>query len=256
MTSFRLFLLTLFVGAGLAETSTSHEALFTAIRLGAAGEVENLLQSGVSANAVDAEGTSALMAATLFGDARTVGLLLQHGADPNQVGPSGTTALMCAVPNLEKVRLLLEHHADVNARSETGRTALLVAASYPRTVDVLRLLLDRGVDIHAQDKAGATALALAVRSADVDVVRFLVERGLDPNGFAPAALRASAARYDLPTMEYLVSKGVRPTPDLLVTAATWQPAALVTRWLQLGADVNANNAAQYGRTPLLTAVTS
>ena len=255
MTAFRLFL-TLFVGVVLAQTSTSRETLFTAIRLGAFGDVENLVKKGASANAVDGEGTSALMAATLFGDARTVGLLLQHGADPNQVGASGTTALMWAVPNLEKVRLLLEHRANVNAKSQTGRTAFLVAASYPRTVEVLRLLLDNGADIHAQDQAGATALALAARSADVDVVRFLVERGLDPNGLTPAALRASAGRYDLPTIEYLISKGVRPTPDLLVTAATWQPAALVTRWLQLGADVNANNAAQYARTPLLTAVTS
>jgi ankyrin repeat protein len=256
MASVRLFLLTLFAGITLAQTNTSGETLFTAIHLGAVDEVQKLLQSGVSANAVDAEGTSALMASTLFGDARTVGLLLQHGADPNQVGASGTTALMWAVPNLEKVRLLLEHRANVNAKSQTGRTAFLVAASYPRTVEVLRLLLDGGADIQAKDQAGATALALAVRSADVDVVRFLVERGLDPNGLAPAALRASAARYDLPTIEYLISKGVRPTPDLLVTAATWQPAALVTRWLQLGADVNANNAAQYARTPLLTAVTS
>src|SRR6476659_4605460 len=180
MTAFRLFL-TLFVGVVLAQTSTSRETLFTAIRLGVFSDVENLFKKGVSANAVDAEGTSALMAATLFGDARTVGLLLQHGADPNQVGASGTTALMWAVPNLEKVRLLLEHRANVNAKSQTGRTAFLVAASYPRTIEVLRLLLDRGADIHAQDQAGATALSLAVRSADIDVVRFLVNRGLDPN---------------------------------------------------------------------------
>jgi ankyrin repeat protein len=246
----------LLVGAASSQTNTSRETFFNAIQRGAVGEAERLLKNGVSANDVNAEGTSPLMAATLFGDARMVALLLQHGADPNQVGPSGTTALMSAVPDLDKVRLLLEHGGNVNARSENGRTAFLVAASYPRTVNLLRLLLDRGADLHAQDRAGATALALAVRSADVDVGRFLVDRGLDPNRLAPGALRASAARYDLPTIEYLLSKGVRPPPDLLVTAASWQPAALVTRWLRLGANVNANNAAQYGRTPLLTAVAS
>src|SRR5205814_6293482 len=46
------------------------------------------------------------------------------------------------------------------------------------------------------------------------------------------------------------------SPDLLVTTATWHPADLVSRWIELGADVNARNAAQYGRTPVLTAVTS
>ena len=53
-----------------------------------------------------------------------------------------------------------------------------------------------------------------------------------------------------------MSKGLNPAPDVLITAATWQPAELVARWIESGADVNASSTAQYGRTPLLTAVTS
>ena len=100
-----------------------------------------------------------------------------------------------------------------------------MAASLPGTVDVLRLLLDRGADLRAQDRAGATALSLAVRSADVEVVRFLVERGLDPNALSAVARRVGFARYDLPTFDYLMSKGLTPAPDLLATAVTWQPTA-------------------------------
>jgi hypothetical protein len=140
--------------------------------------------------------------------------------------------------------------------SETGRTTLLIAAAYPGTRNVLQLLLDRGADLRAQDRANMTALALAVRSADLAVVRFLVDRGLDPNALNPAARRAGLARNDLPTAEYLISKTQSPAPDVLITAAAWQPAALVRRWIELGADVNARNSAQYGRTPLLTAVAS
>jgi hypothetical protein len=121
---------------------------------------------------------------------------------------------------------------------------------------LLRLLVDRGADVRAQDRAGATALALAVRSADVDVVRFLVEKGLDPNALSPGARRAGFARYDRPTTDYIMSKGLNPTPDVLITTATWQPAELVARWIESGANVNASNTAQYGRTALLTAVTS
>src|SRR5947209_1182961 len=223
----RLSLIALLMVTVPAQTDTSREALFAAIKRGAAGEVERLLRNRVSPNVADPDGAPALMAATLFGNARMVELLLQHGADPNRVGASGTTALMWAVPDLEKVRLLLAHGANVNARSETERTALLVAASYPGTLDVLRLLLDRGADLHAQDRGGATALALAVRSADIEVVRFLVERGLDPNALAPAARRAAFARYDLPTTEYLMAKAPSPLPDVLITAAAWQPTALV-----------------------------
>jgi ankyrin repeat protein len=185
-----------------------------------------------------------------------VELLLKHGADPNQPGASGTTALMWAIPDVEKVGLLLAHGANVNARSETDRTALLVAASYPGTRDVLRMLLDHGADLRAQDRGGATALSLALRSADVEVARFLVERGLDPDALVPAARRAAFARYDLPTTQYLMSKGLSGIPDILITVAAWQPPPLVARWLESGVDVNASNSAQYGRTPLLTAVTS
>jgi hypothetical protein len=60
----------------------------------------------------------------------------------------------------------------------------------------------------------------------------------------------------LPTVEYLISKGLTPTPDFLTAASTWQPTPLVARLIQPGVDVNASNAAQYGRTALLTAVTS
>lgn len=256
MTFLRLSLAALFVVAVSGQTDTSRDALFAAIQRGAVGDAERLLKSGVSADVVDVEGTPALMAATLFASADMVDLLLKQGADPNRAGVSGTTALMWAVPSVDKVRLLVARGANVNARSENGRTPLLVAASYPGTVDLLRLLLDRGADLRAQDRAGATALALALRSADVEVVRFLTDRGLDSSALSAGARRVALARYDRPTTDFLLSKGFAPALDLLITTATWHPAELVGRWIEMGADVNATNAAQYGRTPLLTAVTS
>jgi ankyrin repeat protein len=252
----RLTLVAFLAAAVSAQGDSARDRLFSAVQRGALAEAGRLLTGGVSPDVVDVEGTPALMAATLFADAKTVKLLLDHGADPNLGDASGATALMWAIPDLEKVRLLLAHGANVNARSATDRTPLLVAAAYPGTVNVLRLLLDRGADLRAQDRSGATALSLAVRSADVDVVRFLAGRGLDPNALAPAARRVGLARWDRPTADYLMAKGPSATPDVLITTATWQPAELVDRWIESGADVNARNAAQYGRTPLLTAVTS
>ena len=256
MMFFRFSLVALSIVAVSAQTDTSRDALFAAIQRGASGEVGRLLTSGVSPNVVDAEGTPALMAATLFANAETVELLLKRGADPNTTDASGSTALMWAVPDVEKVRLLVARGANVNAKSNTERTPLLVAASLPKTVDLLRILLDRGANLRAQDGTGATALALAVRSADVDVVRFLVEKGLDPNALSVGARRVGFVRHDLRTFDYLMSKGLTPAPDLLTAAVTWQPTAAVGRWIELGADVNASIAAQYNRTPLLTAVTS
>ncbi len=252
----RLALVAFLAAVVSAQTDTADGVLLSAVQRGVAGDVERLLVGGANTNAADADGTPILMAATLFGDAHTVRLLLEHGADPNRADGAGATALMWAVPDIEKVRMLLARGANVNARAESQRTPLLIAASYPGTVDLLRLLLDRGADIHAQDRTGAGALALAVRSADVQVVRFLVDRGLDPNALTPLERRIGVARWDRPTTEYLMSKAPAPAKDLLGAAATWQPAELVARWIELGAEVNASAAAQYGRTPLMNAVAS
>jgi ankyrin repeat protein len=256
-----MFLRLLFVACLVAATSAQtidadRDALFAAILRGAVGDVERLIAKGASPNVRDAEGTPALMAAALFADADMVELLLKRGANPNLADESGATALMWSVPDRTKVQRLLARGAAVDARSESGRTALLVAASYPGTVDLLRVLLARGADLRAQDRAGTSALALAVRSADVDVVRFLVERGLDPHALNPGARRAGLARNYRPTIDYLISKGLGPLPDELFTSATWQSPELLARAIDGGADINASNAAQYGRTALLTAVAS
>ena len=253
----RVTLVVCLVVATSAQTrDPGSDALFAAIHRGANGEVERLLAGGASANAVDADGVPALMAAALFADADMMELLLKRGADPNRTDESGATALMWSVPDVSKVQRLLARGANVNAKSQTERTALLVAASYPGTVNLLRVLLERGADLRAQDRAGATALSLAVRSSDIDVVRFLVDRGLDPNALTPVARRVGLARNDRATTDFLMANGSGSNADTLVTTATWHPVDLVTKWIEGGASVNASNPAQYGRTPLLTAVTS
>ncbi len=238
------------------QTPDTPPELFAALQRGAVSDVERLLKAGASPNAVDADGMPAIMAATLFGDVSAVNLLLKHGADPNTSDAAGATALMWGTQDAAKVRALLARGANVNAKSQTDRTALLVAASYPGTVPSLQLLLDRGADLRAQDKAGATALSLAVRSADVSVVRFLTARGLALDSLTPGARRVGLTRWDRPTTDLLMGASPDTAPDVLVATAAWHPAPLVDRWIAAGADVNAKNAAQYSRTPLLSAVTS
>jgi N-acyl-D-amino-acid deacylase len=242
--------------AAAAQAGPPRDAIVRAVERGAAADIERLLSAGADPDVVGTDGVPLVMTATLFASADIVELLLKRGADPNRTDPAGATALMWAVPNLDKARVLLARGANANARSKTGRTPLLVAASYPGTVNVLRLLLDRGADLRAQDQAGQSALSLAVRSSDIDVVRFLVERGLDPATLTPGARRVAFARYDLPIVEFLLSKSPAPSPELLGTATTWQPVALVARLIESGADVNGPLNAAYARTTLMNAVTS
>jgi ankyrin repeat protein len=252
----RLSLAALVVTAVAAQNATPDPPLFAALRGGRDADVARILDAGADANAVDAEGTPAVMVATLFGNARIVERVLARGADPNRPDAAGATALMWAVPDLTKMRALLARRANVNAKSATERTALLVAASYPNTVPALRLLLESGADLRAQDRGGATALTLATRSSDAAVVQFLSDRGLDLAALPPAARRVGLTRWDRPTTDLLLARRLGPGPDVLVATAAWQPMPLVERWIADGADVNARNAAQYGRTPLLSAVTS
>jgi ankyrin repeat protein len=231
------------------------ESFFRAIEIGDTAAVKRLLNQGVDANALDAEGTPALMAAVLYGGADSVKLLLDREANPNARNAAGATPLHWAVPDAAKVKLLLAAGADANAKSTNlQRTPLLVAASYPGSREVLRLLLEHGADIHAKDRAGMHAIGRAAVSADVDVVRFLVEHGCDPNepGYGS---NVRYARHYLPTLEYLLSKGAHVEKDAIASAAHWQDPKLLERWIDLGADVN-EHTGPYRRSALMTAAAS
>ena len=254
MTFIRLSLIALFAVTLSAQTNSVEESFFQAIQLSDTAEVERLLRSGIDPNVTDREGIPALMLAALFADAECIALLLEHGADPNQESAVGTTPLMWAIPDLKKARLLLNSGADVNAKSVTlERTPLLIAAGYPDSVEALRLLIAYGADIHAEDGTGANALTRASQSADSEVVRFLVESGIDPND-PPAAVRYQ--RHHLPTIEYLISEGLKINENALVGAVTWQEPERIDHWIEMGANVNARTAPEYGRTPLSMAASS
>jgi ankyrin repeat protein len=197
-----------------------------------------------------------LMLATLLSDAAKVEELLKLGADPNQTDAVGATALLWAASDIDKTRLLLDRGANVNARSTNlGRTPFLIAAGVPGNVDVLALLLKHGADLRAKDTAGFSALAIAMASADLEVVRFLVARGLDPNDVPLAAMRAALARARPALIEFLMSRGLKVPPDILIGATNWQSPDLIARWIKTGADVNARSPS-YGSTPLLKAASS
>jgi ankyrin repeat protein len=211
----------------------------------------------VHAQTIDQPGdVPPLMLATLLGDAARVEELLKRGANPNQADAAGATPLMWAVHDIQKTRRFLEHGANVNARSSNlGRTPLLIAAGWPGSVDVLTLLLEHGADLQAKDTAGFSALAIAMAFADLEVVRFLITRGLDPNDVPVLAARTALARARPEMIEYLMERGLKVPPDILIGAANWQSPDLLTRWIKAGADINARNAG-YGATPLLKAASS
>lgn len=203
-----------------------------------------------------------LMRAVVYDSADAVKALLKRGADANVKDHRGATPLMWAIPDLAKVKVLLAAGADVNARSTNGGyTPLLIAASYPSTVEILKLLLDKGADLQARNNIGLSALTLAAGSADITVVRFLVEHGLDPNAPPPAAFPTARTltgrvlpRQYPPTLEYLLSKGVKVLPQDLVLISH-QNTGLLAAYAKAAGDVNAK-VPRFLRTALINAAAS
>lgn len=89
-------------------------------------ELKAVLSRGISINATDDDGETALMEAADNRNAHAVRVLINNGANVNAVDEDGETALMIAADegNVEAVRLLIAAGANINARDEDGETAL------------------------------------------------------------------------------------------------------------------------------------
>src|SRR5213596_1232309 len=96
---------------------------------GDADVVEIFLASGMSADARDKRGITALMNAAAGGHSAVVNLLLDKGAKPNGASGDGSTPLMAASWNGydDVVAKLLEKGADANARDDANQTPLMLA---------------------------------------------------------------------------------------------------------------------------------
>src|SRR5688572_2975410 len=98
----------------VAATPALASDLFQAIRANDCKTVKRLVRDTESANAKNANQTTALMYAALHADAQCMKYLMDKGADPNVASPTGATALMWAAGDLSKVKLLISRGADVN----------------------------------------------------------------------------------------------------------------------------------------------
>ncbi|MBN1685245.1 MAG: ankyrin repeat domain-containing protein, partial [Spirochaetales bacterium] len=129
------------------DSQTLEPILMQAAWEGFTGVVETLLEAGVSANAHNEIGHSALMSAVGGrSPAEIVRKLLEAGADANAENINGRTALHWALTPIygeidpEVISLLIEAGADVNAVDSDKRTPLKIAQDKndPQIVTILR----------------------------------------------------------------------------------------------------------------------
>lgn len=116
--------------------------MLSAASRGDAAAVHELLTSGTSASATEADGHTGLMYAAQNGSQPVASEFLQFGAGVDQQNADGNTALMYAAARGDSgmVKLLLEHGANPNLTNRDGITPLVAAKSAgdARTVQQLR----------------------------------------------------------------------------------------------------------------------
>jgi ankyrin repeat protein len=156
------------------------QKLFEAIYQGDGRRVRKLLARGVSPNARDKGGSTALYVASVQGEAWPAGELLAAGAKPND--PSG---------------------------GDSDGTPLCGAASWAH-LPVMRALLAAGADPCKAEADGFTPLAWAIRGGSQEAVAMLLEAGADPNqteGHGRTPLLLAAERGRLALVRLLIEAG-------------------------------------------------
>ena len=161
-----------------------------AAKLGDAAAVEKLLDLGLTIDATDAQGATALVHAAGAGHVDIVVRLLERGAQSERAAAAGATALSAAVSarRTAVVAAMLERRIDPDQRLAGGGTALMIAAAlgYP---EIVAQLLAHGADPNAEDERATRALHAAAQFAFASrdtprarkVLELLMEKGADLN---------------------------------------------------------------------------
>lgn len=121
------------------------------------------IEAGMSADAVDSDGTSMLNIAVRADNLSAVKWLVDCGADINSVSKDrGYTPVMDAVwrGNFEIAKYFVEQGAFLDTINKEGQTMLILAVGSGRT-DIVKLLAENGADPDIADSMGMSAYGYA-----------------------------------------------------------------------------------------------
>ncbi|MDX1649018.1 MAG: ankyrin repeat domain-containing protein [Myxococcota bacterium] len=162
---------------------TLEQRFLHAVRQGDRATVERLLAEGVSVEAEDALGRSALLLAVRdAGSLELARFLHARGAAVDDADKSGRTALSWAAGagRLDLVGWLLAEGAASDRPDHQGRTPLFHAVARDRP-EVVRRLLEAGADADVRDQFGDTPLMVACAKGLDAMARLLLSHGADPS---------------------------------------------------------------------------
>lgn len=105
-------------------------------------------------------------------------MLLKKGISANAEDSAGYTALHYAARNghHEICKMLLENNASANAQTRCGRATPLHRAAMQGRISIVELLLKFGANPNLRDADGYTALHKALTSRSISVCKILIPR--------------------------------------------------------------------------------
>jgi len=143
--------------------------------------VEALIRAKADANALQADGATAIQWAAYRNDLELAQLLIAAGANVNTPNHDGATPLSLAAENgsAAMIEKLIEAGADPNQRLANGETPLMMAARNG-SVAAIKVLLHHKADVNTKETLrGTTALMWAAEQGHSDAVKALVAGGAD-----------------------------------------------------------------------------
>jgi len=171
--------------AALAFSLSAHGAgtspMADAAMRGDKAAVEALIRAKADANALQADGATAIQWAAYRNDLELAQLLIAAGANVNAPNHDGATPLSLAAENgsAAMIEKLIEAGADPNQRLANGETPLMMAARNG-SVAAIKVLLHHKADVNTKETLrGTTALMWAAEQGHSDAVKALVARGAD-----------------------------------------------------------------------------
>jgi len=158
---------------------------FTHVARGDLDKVQKGIEDGISVDATDPNGRTALHIAASSGQYHIVRYLLERNAQTQIVDIYKNNPLADAVRSKQDsiAQLLLEHdvEAELVLTDGGGNAVQLLNAVFHQDMEQIKRLINFGVSVNDKDYDGRTALHIAASEGFVDVVEYLLDANADVN---------------------------------------------------------------------------
>lgn len=185
-------------------STPANAALLEAIRAGDVAGLRQLLASGASPDAVDADGVTALEVAIENQQQEAIELLLDAGASLD-TRPGAEPIIVAALRQGDETLAmdLVQRGAPVAAAE--GTAPLVTAVASGANDELLDVMLAAGADVNAADGTGETPLVAAVAAGDARLVALLLAKGArvdvaGADGFSPLQLATDSGESHIAEM--------------------------------------------------------